>query len=278
MNANDSLERGIADVYEHEAPMRAPDWVLASALDTIEVTPQRRVLIRAPWRYTQMNTFAKVAIAAVVVLAIGAVGLSVLGPRGSSGVGGQPSASPSPSLSPAPSSPSPSTDQSAPPPLSSTFTSTMHGFSIAYPTGWVTDPATEPMKAPGLSFPSPDMDWIYDGEYQADLFLALGSQPVGVTAPDAWIADFLNSFDDGCSGHRVPISVDGTNGIICGGNLFASTAGGRGYFVRIYTGSDLPPESQTDYEETWFRSVLATMQFHAEDALDAPVPSASPSS
>jgi hypothetical protein len=36
MNANDSLERGIADVYEREAPQRAPDWVLATALETIE--------------------------------------------------------------------------------------------------------------------------------------------------------------------------------------------------------------------------------------------------
>ncbi len=51
MNANDNLERGIADVYEREAPKRAPDWVLAKALETIESTPQRRVLIRAPWRF-----------------------------------------------------------------------------------------------------------------------------------------------------------------------------------------------------------------------------------
>jgi hypothetical protein len=51
MNANDNLERGIADVYEREAPKRAPDWVLAKTLETIESTPQRRVLIRAPWRF-----------------------------------------------------------------------------------------------------------------------------------------------------------------------------------------------------------------------------------
>jgi len=60
MNANDNLERGIADVYHAEAPHRAPDWVLANALETIESTPQRRVLIRVPWRFPDMNnTFAK---------------------------------------------------------------------------------------------------------------------------------------------------------------------------------------------------------------------------
>ena len=66
MNANDSLERRVADFYEHEVPPRAPDWVLRSTLETIETTPQRRVLIRVPRRFPQMNTYAKVAIAAVV--------------------------------------------------------------------------------------------------------------------------------------------------------------------------------------------------------------------
>src|SRR6478752_3105927 len=90
MNANDNLERGIADVYHAEAPHRAPDWVLANALETIESTPQRRVLIRVPWRFPDMNnTFAKVAIAAVAVLAIGVVGLNLLRPSASSGVGAQ---------------------------------------------------------------------------------------------------------------------------------------------------------------------------------------------
>jgi len=103
MNANDNLERGIADVYHAEAPHRAPDWVLANALETIESTPQRRVLIRVPWRFPDMNnTFAKVAIAAVVVLAIGVVGLNLLRPSASSGVGAQPPPAPQPQRAQAP--------------------------------------------------------------------------------------------------------------------------------------------------------------------------------
>src|SRR4029453_606754 len=131
----------IADFYESEAPPRAPDWVLRSALQTIDDTPQRRVVIRVPWRFPHMNTFAKVAIAAVVVIAVGALGLSVLGPRSPSGVGGQSTASPSPRPSP---SPATTPDPSAPPPLGGTFTSSVHGISMSYPTGWVTAPATGP--------------------------------------------------------------------------------------------------------------------------------------
>ncbi len=135
MNANDRLERRLTEFYESESPPRAPDWVLRSALETIDDTPQRRVLIRVPWRFPHMNTFAKVAIAAVVVIAIGALGLSLLRPSGSSGVGGQPTASPSPSPSDAHLRREHLPDP--PPALTETFTSDRHGFSTSYPTGWV---------------------------------------------------------------------------------------------------------------------------------------------
>ena len=276
MNANDNLERGIADVYHAEAPHRAPDWVLANALETIESTPQRRVLIRVPWRFPDMNnTFAKVAIAAVAVLAIGVVGLNLLRPSASSGVGAQPSASPSATPSPSP-SPSPAASASQ---AMSTFTSTMHGMSIDYPAHWLTDPATAPAKVPGLNFGSPDVDYLYDGVHQGDLFLAMASQPLAGKAPDAWVTDFLDSFDGGCSGPRVSIVVAGTNGILCASILFATADSERGYFVRSYTGSDLTSAEDAFYSEDWFRSVLATLQLHPDDARDTPVAaSASPSS
>lgn len=274
MNANDNLERGIADVYHAEAPHRAPDWVLANALETIESTPQRRVLIRVPWRFPDMNnTFAKVAIAAVVVLAVGFVGLSLFRPSSSPGVGGsQPNASPSASPTP---SPSPSSASSASQAMS-TFTSTMHGMSIDYPADWLTDPATTPAKDPGLNFGSPDVDYLYDAQHQGDLFLAMASQPLAGKAPDAWVSDFLDSFDDGCTGPRVSLSVAGTDGVLCGSVLFATADSKRGYFVRSYTGSDLTPAEEAFYSEDWFRSVLATMQLHPEAARDTAVsPSAS---
>jgi hypothetical protein len=263
MTADNDLERRLADFYATEAPPRAPDWVLGAVLDTVDTTPQRRVRMPVPWRFPTMNTYAKWAIAAVVVVAVGAIGLAALRPGPSSGVGAQ--ASPSPSLSPSP-SPSPSPDTPA---LTGSFTSRLHGFSIAYPTGWITAPATQPVTDPGLSFQSPDMDWIYDGQYNADLFLGLGSQSLGDKSPETWVSDFFGSFDGGCDGPRVPIAVDGADGFICGANLFATAVGGRGYFVRSYTGDGIPPELQRSYDELWLRSVLATMQLRPEAAVGA---------
>ena len=155
MNVNRDLERQLADFYESEAPPRAPDWVLRSALETIDSTQQRRVVIRVPWRFPNMNTFAKVAVAAVVVIAVGAFGLSVLRPSGASNVGGQPTASPSPTVSP--------TITSAPPPsLAESFTSPRYGFSIQYPTGWVTRPATDTWTTGLPDFGATTGDVIYD--------------------------------------------------------------------------------------------------------------------
>jgi hypothetical protein len=272
MNANDNLERGIADVYEHEAPGRAPDWVLASVLDAIDTTPQRRVLIPVPWRFPRMNSFAKLAIAAVAVIAVGLVGWNLLGPRTSSSVGGQPS--PSPSVSP---SPSPTPDPSAPPPLSSTFSSTMHGFTISYPTGWVTDPATEPWLATSdLNFLSPVGDYIYDPTLNDHLFLGIASQPLDGKAGETWVNEFLAS-PEGCGAASEPITVDGASGQACG-SLVAFSVADRGYFVRLYTSGD-EPWIERYYDAEWFRRVLETMQLRPDDVIDtAASPSASPSS
>jgi hypothetical protein len=109
MTDSTQLERRVAAHYATEAPARAPAWVLERALDAIETTSQRRVLVQVPWRFPVMTNFAKLAAAAVVVVAVGAVGFAVLRP-GSSGPGVQ--ASPSPSLSASP-SPSPAPSASA---------------------------------------------------------------------------------------------------------------------------------------------------------------------
>ncbi len=70
MTANHDLERRIADFYATEPVLRAPDRVLGNALTAIESTPQRRVLMQAPWRFRPLNTYAKLAIAAVAIVAV----------------------------------------------------------------------------------------------------------------------------------------------------------------------------------------------------------------
>jgi hypothetical protein len=206
-----------------------------------------------------------VAVAAVAVIAIGALGLAILRPGSGPGVGAQPSPSPSltvPSPSPAA---SPTPDPSAPPPLGGTFTSTMHGITLSYPTGWVTDPATEPWTpADGFEYMSPAVDVIHHKVLEAGLFLAVASQGLGGKTGDEWVTDVLNTPDVGC-GTTEPITIDGASGRMCDGVAAVST-GGRGYYFRNYTGDDEPWVSLY-YDQDWFQSVLDTVQLHPEDAL-----------
>jgi hypothetical protein len=272
MNANDSLERRLTDFYESEGPPRAPDWVLRSALQTIDDTPQRRVIIRVPWRSTNMKTFAKVAIAAVVVIAVGAVGLSVLRPPSSSNVGGQPTASPSPSPS-LTIGPSPSSSVTVPA-LTETFTSERNGFSISYPTGWVTRPATDPWTTGYPDFASTGGDIIYDPVLEHNLWIMIASQPLAGKSATQWLDDLLAGLGpaDICHAPSEPVTIDGTQGRLCGASA-ATSAGDRGYLIWLYTSGD-DPAAVAGYDQAYFNDILATLQLRPEDAVDTP---ASPS-
>ena len=275
MTANDSLERRIADHYAAEATPRAPDWLLASTLETIEDTPQRRVLMRVPWRFPHMSNFAKLAVAAVVVIAVGAVGLSVLRPSTSSGVGGQPIASPSASPSPTP-SPSPSGSAVSPPALTETFTSE-RGFSISYPTGWVTRPATSSWTTGFPDFGSTAGDIIYDPVLESNLWIVVASQPLadGTTAAQ-WVDDLMAvaSAEDFCDPPIEPVTIDGNQGKQCGSPTAAVAAGGRGYAIGLYTSGDDPAIAAT-HDQAYFDEIVATLRLQPEDAVDT-LPSASP--
>jgi hypothetical protein len=78
MTAKRDLESRLADFYETEAPRRAPDWVLADALATIDTTPQRRWFAPAPWRSQQMHGSTRLAAAVIAVVLIAAAGVAVL--------------------------------------------------------------------------------------------------------------------------------------------------------------------------------------------------------
>jgi hypothetical protein len=270
MSAHDDLERRIADFYASDVPTRAPDRVLGSVLDSIDDTNQRRVLIRAPWRFPNMNSFAKVAVAAVVVIAVGAVGLSVLGPGTEPGPGGPPGPSPSPSASPSP-SPSPSLIAKA---LTETFTSERYGFSISYPTGWATRPATDPWTTSFPDFGSTSGDVIYDPVLQDHLWIMVASQPLAGKTATQWLDDLLAGIGGAgiCGEPTEPVTIDGTQGRLCGASA-ATSAGDRGYLITLYTSGD-DPAAVAEYDQAYFRQILATMQLTPEDAVDAS-PSAS---
>ena len=92
-----------ARAWLEDGPTRMSDRAVLSALEEIHTTRQRRAWWPAR-RATPVNIFVRAAIAAVLVVGVGLVAINVL-PRQSdgSGVGGQPSASPSPSASAPPS-------------------------------------------------------------------------------------------------------------------------------------------------------------------------------
>ena len=83
-----TLALGSEDDFQQEAPTRAPDRVLKSALVTIESTPQRHV--RVPWRNPRMNALFRVSAVAAAALAIIFGPLNLL-PRGANEVGASPS-------------------------------------------------------------------------------------------------------------------------------------------------------------------------------------------
>jgi len=264
----------IARAFMADGPTQLADRVLDSSLADVHHTRQRRALLRAPWRTPVMNIYAKLAAAAVVVVAVGALGVWFLNPGSSSAPeGGEPTqsaaptAAPSPSPTPEPSAVPPSGGGSAPP-LTGTFTSTRNGISLATPAGWTTQPATGPgpeVWAGGwITFGDPYADWIYDPVLEGSLWLGIASLPLGSADPAQWPADQFEATECGVP---LPVSVDGAAGVI--GADFASTecsvvfvaAGDRGYQIRFY-------DSNGEYERAWFDEVLATVQFAPEDAVD----------
>ena len=261
----------IARAFMAEGTTQLADRVLERSLADVHHTRQRRALLRAPWRTPVMNIYAKLAAAAVVVVAVGALGVWFLDPGSSSApVGGPPavSASPAEPLEPS-ASPEPSPSSAplrTPAPLSGSFTSTRHGISLATPAEWTTQPATEAWD--GRPFPNygdPDVDLIQHPVHQGELWLMVASKPLEAADADQWPADQLAALE--CV--TVPLSVDGATGLI--GATFDRTdcsaafvtASGRGYMIRLYDSTGLP-----GYDRAWFDGVLATVDLRPEDAVD----------
>ena len=120
---------------------------------------------------------------------------------------------------------------------------------------------------------TPQVDLLYDPTLTTDLFLAIASQPIGDSTPEDWIAAQMAS-DEGCGTTTEPIAVDGATGLIGveGCTVAVVTTAGRGYWIQLYTGRAARPSL---YDRAWFEEVLATVQLQPEDAVDV-APSASP--
>src|SRR5215213_8808237 len=174
--------------------------VAGAVLDLLDTTPQRR----SPWwparRIPFMNKPVTLGLGAAAVVAALVIGAQALGPPAPGGVGGIPSASPSPSPISAP-------------PLTQTFTSQMHGISVSYPEGWIARAATEPWTdRPGVAFfLHPGFDVLRDPVQDDTLFLHITSQPIDDSTPEDWVGASLAAW--GCTTTE-PIAVDGATGLI----------------------------------------------------------------
>jgi hypothetical protein len=250
--------------FLREGAEQLHDQVYDAVRAGIEQKRQRVVI--GPWRVPTVSKLVPIGLGAAAVIAVLFLGSQFIGsPR--SNVGGpasQPPASAAPSEAPVSAAPSPI----SPPPLTQTFTSQMHGISVSYPEGWIARAATEPWPSHtgGPHWPDPFADVLYDAALQDTLFLVLGSQPIGDSTPDEWVAERVA--DDGDCTATEPIAVDGATGLIgadCN-YVWVSTAG-RGYRIRLYTSGDYPPAG-APYDRAWFEEVLATVQLRPEDAVD----------
>jgi hypothetical protein len=261
----------------HEDRHEDVSRIAGAVLDLLDTTPQRRI----PWwparRFPFMNKIVSLGLGAAAVVGALVIGAQVLGPPAPSGVGGVSSASLSPTPAPTASpEPSPSSPASAPP-LTESFTSTVHGISVSYPEGWIVRAATEPWTGClycSHVFSAPQVDVLHDSVHADTLFLRIASQPIGESAPEDWVAAQM-ARDDRCTTTE-PIIVDGATGLSGGEtcDVAVVTTAGRGYHINLYVWPD-NPDLVAQYDRSWFDEVLATVQLQPEDAVDV-APSATP--
>ena len=156
MTAQHDLNRQL-NAFLSDGPITLPDESFDAVRDRTEQTRQRVVL--GPWRVPTVSKLVPIGLGAAAVIAVLFLGSQFIGSP-TSNVGGpasQPSASAAPSEAPASAGPSPE----SPPPLTQSFTSQMHGFSVSYPEGWTDRAATEPWTGTGgPHFPDPYADLL----------------------------------------------------------------------------------------------------------------------
>jgi hypothetical protein len=213
----------ILAAWLEDGPTRLPDATRRAIGVATRSTDQRRLPIWVPRRYAQMNSFAKLAVAAVVVVAVGAMGIALLNPGQRSGVGGLPapslSVSSAPSAFPLPSASRGPSSSAMPEPsvgaLTQAFTSPTFGYAVRYPAGWIVTPTTGqgPDGGGADEFSSPDAP---TGGWH---LRALSRAIPNVVGVDEWIMGTLTHSAAGCMPSRSSLetlSVDGHEGRVQG--------------------------------------------------------------
>ena len=171
----------ISDWLESD-PDDAPPEVLDTVLAAFPSIPQRRAR-RVPWRFSAMNRFAQLGVAAaIVVLVVGAAAL-LMKPGGN--VGATPSRLPS-TVAPSPSALAAGN-------LEKDFVSDRYGYAVSYFPPWTVVPATKTW-LPGL-----ENRWNtgYNDELRgSDIRFSGASQRLGASQTEgAWLAAYAGGAD-----------------------------------------------------------------------------------
>jgi hypothetical protein len=195
MNAQRDPDAILASWLE-EGPNRLPEETRRAISVTTRTNEQERRSPWAPWRTPHMTIFARVAVAAIAVIAVIGGTVYLTGPK--QGVGG-PQPTPSPSITPAPSSapPSASPEALASVPIDwTTYTSSRFAYTIDYPTDWTMTPAE--VDWPAIDFPDKgghEHDVFAEFSTAGRLFVSSVPLKAGKTAAnwltelDRWNAD-----------------------------------------------------------------------------------------
>jgi len=225
MNEND-FDLAAQD-WLQDGPNRMSDGAVLATLDAIHATRQRRTM-RPAWKATAGFPVARLAVAAVLVIAVGALAINVVSRQSDrSNVGG----------------PSPSATQSTDfPKLTTTFVSPRNGFSVKVPDRVSLVPATTLF---GVGEGGSDVVETGQGDVfkgastpmpTADYTFLMGEAP-GVTV-DEWI-DTVVEGKQACRTPRsqqADVTIDGQLGRIaeCPGEIDATVVSGqRLYLFRL---------------------------------------------
>jgi hypothetical protein len=263
MSTNSDFDK-IARTWLQDGPSQIADRSLQAALDEVHVTSQQRFGVAR--RSFPMNSNAwRIAAAAVIAVLIIGAGVAFLGRTSSGGVGGGPAATPTPSPTAAATESAAPTPRPTVPPLTQTFTSNLHGYSIKYPASWTATPATAAWPpGPGLNWGNAGLDELRG----ASARLTGTSQPlvVGQTAA-AWMRAYggdPSAWQPIAIGDQTGyIDYDGAlaqGGIVPGGLLYDAVVvvDARGYNFTL--------DGNVDHD--YFVAMLATVVFDPAAAVD----------
>jgi hypothetical protein len=139
----------ILAAWLEDGPNRLPEQTRRAISFSTRTTEQRRRSPWAQWKTPHTTTFARVAVAAVAVIAVAGGAAFLLGPRS----GGGPTPTPLPSVTPAPSSAPPSSSPVAGatvPTDWTSYTSSRFAYTADHPTDWDVTEATNDWPSIGL--------------------------------------------------------------------------------------------------------------------------------